>query len=383
MPRAVQTRCASSSRTASACTYGRPGALGAEGRSRLRALDRALWARRASRRARAAEGSARGVRGCSPRAASAPLPRLPRRIGLVTGSDAAAKRDVLTTIQARFPCPRAFSSPRRSSRARARPRRWWRRCARSARRPRSTSSSSARGGGSFQDLLPFSGTSGSSEQSRPARCRSSPPSGTSRTPPLCDFAADRRASTPTAAGRLVVPDFDELLAGLARSRDALGRGARRTLERHSQRLAHSRERLRRAPALLVERRRAALAQAVGRLRALSPRSTLERGYAIVRREGELVRSADAVSPGDRDRGRGRRRLIPERWSNDVRGRSGEGPRSLQIVERLERGDAGLDEALALWQRGEELYRFCAEQLDAAEGKIEELAKRVDATRPDG
>ena len=53
-----------------------------------------------------------------------------------------------------------------------------------------------------------------------------------------------------------------------------------------------------------------------------------------------------------------------------------------IVERLERGEAGLDEALELWQRGEELYRFCAEQLSAAEGKIEELAKRVDATRPE-
>jgi exodeoxyribonuclease VII small subunit len=56
---------------------------------------------------------------------------------------------------------------------------------------------------------------------------------------------------------------------------------------------------------------------------------------------------------------------------------------LQIVERLERGDAGLDEALRLWQRGEELYRFCSEQLGAAEGKIEELAKRVDAARPEG
>jgi exodeoxyribonuclease VII small subunit len=56
---------------------------------------------------------------------------------------------------------------------------------------------------------------------------------------------------------------------------------------------------------------------------------------------------------------------------------------LQIVEKLERGDTGLDEALALWQRGEELYRFCAGQLEAAEGKIEELARRVDATRPDG
>ena len=55
----------------------------------------------------------------------------------------------------------------------------------------------------------------------------------------------------------------------------------------------------------------------------------------------------------------------------------------QIVEQLERGDAGLDEALKLWERGEELYRFCATQLEAAEGRIEELSKRVDSGRPDG
>ena len=48
----------------------------------------------------------------------------------------------------------------------------------------------------------------------------------------------------------------------------------------------------------------------------------------------------------------------------------------QIVERLERGQAGLDETLRLWERGEELYRFCREQLDAAHGKIEELARRT-------
>jgi exodeoxyribonuclease VII small subunit len=52
-----------------------------------------------------------------------------------------------------------------------------------------------------------------------------------------------------------------------------------------------------------------------------------------------------------------------------------------IVERLERGDAGLDEALELWEKGEELYKLCRERLDAAEGKIEELAKRVDAAKP--
>ena len=52
----------------------------------------------------------------------------------------------------------------------------------------------------------------------------------------------------------------------------------------------------------------------------------------------------------------------------------------QIVERLERGDAKLDEALALWERGEDLYRLCRSRLDAADAKIEELARRVDDTR---
>lgn len=53
----------------------------------------------------------------------------------------------------------------------------------------------------------------------------------------------------------------------------------------------------------------------------------------------------------------------------------------EIVERLERGEASLDEAIALWQRGEELYRFCRGKLDAAEGEIEELAKRAEAAAP--
>jgi exodeoxyribonuclease VII small subunit len=53
----------------------------------------------------------------------------------------------------------------------------------------------------------------------------------------------------------------------------------------------------------------------------------------------------------------------------------------QIVERLERGETGLDEAIKLWERGEELYRLCAAKLDAAHGKIEELARRVEAAAP--
>jgi exodeoxyribonuclease VII small subunit len=53
----------------------------------------------------------------------------------------------------------------------------------------------------------------------------------------------------------------------------------------------------------------------------------------------------------------------------------------QIVHRLETGETPLDEALKLWERGEELYRFCKERLDAAEGKIEELASRAEAAKP--
>ncbi len=224
------------------------------------------------------------------------LPRLPRRIGLVTGNDAAAKRDVLTAIQTRFPPARVVVAEtlvqgQRAAAAMVEA------LAVICAEPEVDVVVLARGGGGFEDLLPFS-------DERLVRAVAGCPVpvvtavGHEQDMPLCDLAADRRASTPTAAGRLVVPDLEELLAGLGRSRVALARGTRRTLDRHSQRLAQTHERLRRAPALLVERRRAALAQKAGRLRALSPRATLDRGYAIVRREGALVRTAGAVAPGD-------------------------------------------------------------------------------------
>jgi exodeoxyribonuclease VII large subunit len=95
--------------------------------------------------------------------------------------------------------------------------------------------------------------------------------------PLCDLAADARASTPTAAARLVVPDEGEL----------------------RERLRTLRSRLDRAPLLLVERKRAALESAAGRLRMLSHQATLRRGYAIVRTDSGILRSATAVRPGER------------------------------------------------------------------------------------
>jgi exodeoxyribonuclease VII large subunit len=117
--------------------------------------------------------------------------------------------------------------------------------------------------------------------------------------PLCDLAADARASTPTAAARLVVPDERQLRTDLDRLRVALDRDTRRVLERGRQSMAADAQRLTRAPALLLERKRARLDTLAGRLRALSPRATLERGYAIVRTEAGIVRSADGLKVGSR------------------------------------------------------------------------------------
>ena len=225
-----------------------------------------------------------------------PLPRIPRRIGLVTGNDAAAKRDVIAAVQARFPPARLLVAETFVQGPRA--------AAAVAEALRAICDEQevdvvvlARGGGSFEDLLPFS-------DERVVRAVAGCPVpvvsavGHEQDTPLCDLAADVRASTPTAAARLLVPDLAELLASLERARAGLGRGARRSLEHHGDRLTASAARLRRASSLLVERRRAELERSAARLRALSPLATLDRGYAIVRHEGVVVRSAAGLAAGD-------------------------------------------------------------------------------------
>jgi exodeoxyribonuclease VII large subunit len=216
-----------------------------------------------------------------------PLPRIPRLIGLVTGNDAAAKRDVLTAITTRFPpahvvVAETYVQGPRAAVAMATAIKDL--CARGV-----DVLVLARGGGSFEDLLPFS-------DERLVRAVASCPVpvvsavGHEQDTPLCDLAADVRASTPSVAGRLVVPDLAELRAWLERAHAGLARGARRACERHARRLESAHERLRRAPALTVERRHARLENARARLQTLSPQATLARGYAIVRSNHSLVRS---------------------------------------------------------------------------------------------
>jgi exodeoxyribonuclease VII large subunit len=220
-----------------------------------------------------------------------PLPRIPALIGLVTGNDAAAKRDVLTAITTRFPPAHVLVAETYVQGPRAAPAiatAIGDLCARGV-----DVVVLARGGGSFEDLLPFS-------DERLVRAVAACPVpvvsavGHEQDTPLCDLAADVRASTPSVAGRLVVPDLAELRSWLDRAHEGLGRGARRVVERHSQRLATTHEGLRRAPLLSLERRGARLENAHARLRMLSPRATLERGYAIVRSGDELVREPPAA-----------------------------------------------------------------------------------------
>ena len=277
--------------------YGRPELFEARGDFRLRALSIErfglgdhLAALERLKQKLAAEGLFDAKR-------KRQLPRIPRRIGLVTGNDAAAKKDVIAAITARFPPARLLVAETYVQGPRAAPA--------IAEALRAISEAPeidvvvlARGGGSFEDLLPFS-------DERLLRAIAACPVpvvsavGHEQDTPLSDLVADARASTPTAAARLVVPDLADLAARLERSRAALATGARRALERERRRLDLSRDHLRRAPLLLLERRRAALEHSAGRLRALSPRATLDRGYAIVRAGGAIVRESSQVGTGTR------------------------------------------------------------------------------------
>jgi exodeoxyribonuclease VII large subunit len=249
-----------------------------------------------------------------------PLPLLPRRIGVVTGNDAAAKRDLVTTIRTRFPpasvvvAETYVQGPRAAAEIVAA-------IGALCEQPDVDVVVLTRGGGSFEDLLPFS-----DERVVRAVAECAVPVvsavGHEQDTPLCDLAADVRASTPTAAGKLVVPELAELSGRLDRARGALARNVRRALDRDSRQLARSAERLRAwprvaverevvrleraherlrlAPALAVERKRAALEKSGAKLVALSPVQTLERGYAIVRTEsGDVVASTTDVSAGAR------------------------------------------------------------------------------------
>lgn len=247
-----------------------------------------------------------------------PLPFLPRKIGLVTGRQSAAERDVIENTRRRWPNAvfvvhevpvQGVEAVAAVSRA----------VAELDREREVDVIVIARGGGSFEDLLPFSNEA---LVRAVASVMTPVVSAIGHEPdtPLLDFVADVRASTPTDAAKLVVPDVRSELAGVAQVR----RRMRHTLEsRLTTERAHldalmarpvmsspdatlqlRREELER----LATRSRQTLTTRIHRaedqvthlraqVRALSPQATLDRGYAVVRQvDGTVVREQDQVSP---------------------------------------------------------------------------------------
>ena len=248
------------------------------------------------------------------------LPFLPGKVGLICGRGSAAERDVLENAARRWPAVKfrveqvAVQGPYAVSEV--------------------TSALSAldadtsveviiiaRGGGSIEDLLPFSDET---LVRAVATCRTPVVSaiGHEQDMPLLDLVADARASTPTDAARRVVPDIGEQLAIIAelrsrarrhftgridreaawlaaiRTRPVLANPAAEIERRHELVIALA-ERARRCLAASLDRAGTDLLHTRARLIALSPAATLRRGYAIVQRDdATVVRAADDVVPGE-------------------------------------------------------------------------------------
>jgi exodeoxyribonuclease VII large subunit len=249
-----------------------------------------------------------------------PLPFLPAMIGLICGRESAAERDVLRNAARRWPAvqfrvePVAVQGPHAAAEIVGALQRL------DADRGVEVIII-ARGGGSAEDLLPFS----DEELVRAVAASRTPvisAIGHEQDVPLLDLVADVRASTPTDAARRAVPDVAEQLALIDQLRGRARRCLTGRIDRESSWLAAARSRpVLASPRREIDRReelvmalterarlsvsgrlaRAAddIAHTRARLVALSPASTLRRGYAIVQRaDGSVVRAAAGLAAGD-------------------------------------------------------------------------------------
>jgi len=247
-----------------------------------------------------------------------PLPAFPCRVGVVTSPTGAAIEDILSVISRRYPAAEVILSPTAVQGDGAH-----NEIAEALRRVDGLVDVIivGRGGGSFEDLFAFNHP----DVVRAVAACTTPvisAVGHEVDTALCDFAADLRAPTPSAAAERAVPDRLELLRDLAGQRDrmetllirrldAAGREVEdlrarmhprrltRRINERMQRLAEHEELLRRAALSRVQRERSALAEVRARLEGKDPLAILERGYCIVESEGSIVRSAGDLSPGDR------------------------------------------------------------------------------------
>jgi exodeoxyribonuclease VII large subunit len=249
------------------------------------------------------------------------LPLLPRKIGLICGRNTDAERDVVENAKRRWPAVQ-FEIREVTVQGSA-----------------AVSEVSAalaelealadvdviiitRGGGSFEDLLPFSDEG---LVRLAAQCSTPIVSaiGHEKDSPLLDLVADFRASTPTDAAKRVVPDINEEIDLIEKLRDRASRFMRNMIELESSKIANLAARpVLRDPAVMITSRleiitglrdrsirsfqgRLAIAQeelqqVTARVRALSPQATLDRGYAVVQlADGSIARDSAALKDGQK------------------------------------------------------------------------------------
>jgi len=248
------------------------------------------------------------------------LPFLPTRVGLVTAPGSAAERDVVENARRRWPAV-AFEmayAAMQGTRSAAEVMEALERLERDA---RVDVIIVARGGGSVEDLLPFSDEA---LVRAVQRMRTPVVSAIGHEPdqPLLDLVADVRASTPTDAAKLVVPDVVEEARGVAwalerirslvdqrvareqsgldaiRSRPALAAPAS-LLDSRLDEVGLLRSRARRTVGHHLDRAGDDLVHQLARARALSPLATLQRGYAVLQdADGHPVTTLATVRPGD-------------------------------------------------------------------------------------
>ena len=156
----------------------------------------------------------------------------------------------------------------------------------------------ARGGGSVEDLLPFS-----NERLIRAVVASRVPVitaiGHEQDVPLVDLVADVRASTPTDAAKRVVPDVVEERERITQQRQRARRVLERRITTDSADVTRSLATARRSVQRRVDHGRVDIAHLRARLTARSPASTLERGYAVLRtHDGAVVRDSASLAPGE-------------------------------------------------------------------------------------
>ena len=248
-----------------------------------------------------------------------PLPPMPRRIGVITSPSGAAVHDIINVLGRRFPAAEMILYPSEVQGAQA---------------PAQLISGVeffsvtglvdviilGRGGGSAEDLWAFN-----DEYLARAVASSSVPVisavGHESDFTICDFVADLRAPTPSAAAEIAVPDMGEILRGLASVRSGLQTSMQKLivqerrmlnqitqsrvfsrpeqmLDGFCQRLDEGEAELTRAMGQTLLQKRQSTAALAGKLQALNPLSILSRGYATVSREGTSITSVKQINDND-------------------------------------------------------------------------------------